>query len=108
MNVIISNKYQSMLQGLDIETIRTMNGQFSIEEIIDTFKTVFFNRMILDITAIKDYKKIDNLQKLVISFVTTFLKKIFFTFLTILNWTNILRILNISSYTSLDLLTNIK
>ena len=67
MNVIISNKYQSMLQGLDIETIRTMNGQFSIEEIIDTFKTVFFNRMILDITAIKDYKKIDNLQKLVIS-----------------------------------------
>ena len=67
MNVIISNKYQSMLQGLDIETIKTMNGQFSIDEIIDTFKTVFFNRMILDITAIKDYKNIDNLQKLVIS-----------------------------------------
>ena len=55
MNVIISNKYQSMLQGLDIETIKTMNGQFSIDEIVDTFKTVFFNRMILDITAIKDY-----------------------------------------------------
>ena len=34
MNVIISNKYQSMLQGLDIETIKTMNGQFSIDEII--------------------------------------------------------------------------
>ena len=67
MNVIISNKYQSMLQGLDIETIKTMNGQFSIDEIVDSFKTVFFNRMILDITAIKDYKKIDNLQKLVIS-----------------------------------------
>ena len=67
MNVIISNKYQSMLQSLDIETIKTMNGQFSIDEIINTFKTLFFNRMILDITAIKDYKKIDNLQKLVIS-----------------------------------------
>lgn len=67
MNVIISNKYQSMLQGLDIETIKNMNGQFTIDEIIDSFKTVFFNRMILDITAIKDYKKIDNLQKLVIS-----------------------------------------
>lgn len=67
MNVIISNKYQSMLQSLDIETIKTMNGQFSIDEIINTFKTLFFNRMILDITAIKDYKKIENLQKLVIS-----------------------------------------
>lgn len=67
MNVIISNKYQSMLQGLELETIKTMNGQFTIDEIVDSFKTVFFNRMILDITAIKDYKKIDNLQKLVIS-----------------------------------------
>lgn len=67
MNVIISNKYQSMLQGLELETIKVMNGQFTIDEIVDSFKTVFFNRMILDITAIKDYKKIDNLQKLVIS-----------------------------------------
>lgn len=67
MNVIISNKYKSMLQGLDIETIKTMDGQFSIDEIVDSFKTVFFNRMILDITAVKDFKKIDNLQKLVIS-----------------------------------------
>lgn len=52
MNVIISNKYQSMLQGLDIETIKTMNGQFSIDEIVDSFKTVFFNRMILDIASL--------------------------------------------------------
>lgn len=67
MNVIISNKYQSMLQNLDIEVIKTMNGQFDVQEIIDSFKTVFFNRMILDITSIKDYRNIENLQKLVIS-----------------------------------------
>jgi hypothetical protein len=64
MNVIIANKYQSMLATLDIEVIKSMNGEFEVEEIIDTFQNFFFNKMILDITAIKDYKNIDNMQKL--------------------------------------------
>lgn len=67
MNVIISNKYQSMLQGLEIETLKTLNGEFDVEEIISEFKVIFFQRMILDITAIKNYKNIENLQKLAIS-----------------------------------------
>lgn len=67
MNVIISNKYQSMLQGLEIETLKTLNGEFTVEEIISEFKVIFFQRMILDITAIKNYKDITNLQKLAIS-----------------------------------------
>lgn len=67
MNVIISNKYQSMLQGLEIETLKTLNGEFTVDEIISQFKVIFFQRMILDITAIKNYKNIENLQKLAIS-----------------------------------------
>lgn len=67
MNVIVSNKYQSMLESLDIEIIKSMNGEFEVDEIIDTFKNFFFQRMILDITAIKNYKDIKNLQKLSIS-----------------------------------------
>lgn len=67
MNVIISNKYQSMLQGLGIETLKTLNGEFTVDEIISEFKVIFFQRMILDITAIKNYKNIENLQKLAIS-----------------------------------------
>ncbi len=67
MNVIVSNKYQSMLESLDIEIIKSINGEFEVEEIINTFKNFFFQRMILDITAIKNYKDIKNLQKLSIS-----------------------------------------
>lgn len=67
MNVIISNKFQSMLQSLEIETLKTLNGEYTVDEIISQFKVIFFQRMILDITAIKDYKKIENLQKLAIS-----------------------------------------
>ena len=67
MNVIIANKFQSMLQSLEIETLKTLNGEFTVDEIISQFKVMFFQRMILDITAIKDYKNIENLQKLAIS-----------------------------------------
>ncbi|MDD4809204.1 MAG: hypothetical protein PHP12_04130 [Bacilli bacterium] len=64
MNVIISNRYKSMLQTLDIEIIKAMDGEFEIEEIISSFQNFYFQRIILDITAVKNYKDIKNLQKL--------------------------------------------
>lgn len=67
MNVIISNKNQSLLENLGIDVIKEMNGEFDVDEIIATFQNFFYQRMILDITAIKDYKNIENLQKLSIS-----------------------------------------
>lgn len=67
MNVIVSNKYQSMLESLDIDVIKSINGEFDADEIISTFQNFFFQRMILDITAIKNYKDIKNIQKISIS-----------------------------------------
>lgn len=67
MNVIISNKNQAMLENLGIDVIKEMNGEFDAEEIIATFQNFFYQRMILDITAIKNYTNIENLQKLSIS-----------------------------------------
>ena len=67
MNVIVANKYQLLLENLGIDIIKEINGEFSVDEIISTFQNFFYQRMILDITAIKDYKDIKNLQKLSIS-----------------------------------------
>lgn len=67
MNVIIANKYQTMLTGLEIEIMKNMNGEFDVEEIIASFQNFFFQRMILDVTAIKNYQDIKNLQKLSMS-----------------------------------------
>ena len=67
MNVIVSNKNQKMLSNLGIDVIKEMNGEFNVEEIISTFQNFFYQRMILDITAIKNYTDISNLQKLSIS-----------------------------------------
>ena len=67
MNVIITNKYQSMLDSLNIDVIKRLNGQFDVDDIINQFQNFFFQRMILDITALKNYKDIKTLQKLSIS-----------------------------------------
>ena len=67
MNVIVANKYQMLLENLGIDIIKEINGEFDVDEIISTFQNFFYQRMILDITAIKNYKDITNLQKLSIS-----------------------------------------
>ena len=67
VNVIIVNKYKDMLMGLNIEVIKSMEGVFDVNEIIDTFSNFYFDRMLLDITAIKNYEDLDNLQRLSIN-----------------------------------------
>jgi len=67
MNVIISNKNEGLLNSLDIDVIKSLNGEYESEEIISTFSNFFFNKMFIDITAIKNYENISNIQKLSMS-----------------------------------------
>ncbi len=67
MNVIISNERQAELANLDIEVIKSLNGVFDADELVQTFSNFFFGRMILDLTALKNYRDIRNLQKLSMS-----------------------------------------
>lgn len=64
MNVMVYNKYKDLLMGLNIEVMKSMEGVFNVDEIIDTFSNFYYDKMILDITAIRDYQNTDNLQKL--------------------------------------------
>ncbi|MDD3305445.1 MAG: hypothetical protein PHT75_04985 [Bacilli bacterium] len=64
MNVIVSNKYQALLSTLEIDVIKSVNGEFEVDELISMFSNFFYQRMILDITAIKGYQDVKNLQKL--------------------------------------------
>lgn len=67
MNTVIGNKYLDVFNNLDIEVSKKLEGEYTVDEIIDTFGNFFFNRMFLDITSIKDYKDISNLKKLSMS-----------------------------------------
>ena len=64
MNAVVGNKYIDIFNNLDIEVSKKLQGEYSVEEIISTFENFFFNRMFLDITSIRDYKNLSNLQKL--------------------------------------------
>lgn len=68
MNVIVSNKYQNMLATLDIDVIKSINGEFEVEELVNVFTNFYFNKMIIDITAIKGYQNVKNIQKLSVNF----------------------------------------
>ena len=64
MNVIVANEAKSMLSTLDIDVIKSVDGVHTADEIVEMFKNFFYARMILDITAIKDYNDITNIQKI--------------------------------------------
>ena len=64
MNVMVYNKYKDLLISLNLDVMKSIEGVFNVDEIIDTFTNFYYDKMILDITAIRDYQNIDNLQKL--------------------------------------------
>ena len=67
MNVIVSNKYQSLLATLDVDIIKSINGEFEVEDLVNQFTNFYYNKMILDITALKNYQDITTLQNLSVS-----------------------------------------
>lgn len=67
MNVIISNKFEALLGSLEIDVIKKVTGEYEVDEIISMFSNFFYQRMLLDITSIKDYRNVINIQKLSIA-----------------------------------------
>ena len=64
MNVIVSNNRRNELNTLSIDVIKSVEGEYTVEELIGMFTNFFFNKMVIDITAIKDNTDYSNLKKL--------------------------------------------
>ena len=64
MNVIISNQQDNIINALNVEVIKSIQGEYDVEDIINNFSNFFFSRMIIDVTALKDYTNILTYQKL--------------------------------------------
>lgn len=54
MNVLILNEQQSQLQSIDLDIIKSVTGVYEANEIVAMFKDFFFNKMIIDVTALKN------------------------------------------------------
>ena len=68
MNVIVSNKYQSLLGTLNIDVIKTVNGVFTVSDLVNQFSNFYYNKMIIDITAIKNYENVNTMRELSMNF----------------------------------------
>ena len=55
MNIIIVNEQQGQIATLDIDIIKNITGSFDASEIVEMFKNFFYEKMILDVTAIRGY-----------------------------------------------------
>lgn len=55
MNVVISNEQQRQIATLDADIIKSITGVYSATEIVEMFKNFFYNKMVIDITSIKNY-----------------------------------------------------
>ena len=58
MNVIVSNEQQGKMANLDVDIIKSITGSYSANELVEMFKNFFYSKMVLDVTAIKDYNNI--------------------------------------------------
>lgn len=68
MNVIVSNKYQTLIGTLNIDVIKTINGEFSVLDLVNQFSNYYYNKMIIDITAIKNYQDVNVMRELSMNF----------------------------------------
>lgn len=68
MNVIVSNKYQALLGTLNIDVIKSINGVFTPQDLINQFSNFYFNKMIIDITSIQNYEDINVIRQLSLNF----------------------------------------
>lgn len=66
MNVIVANQKSSELSNLDIDVIKNVTGEYAADELVAMFKDFFYDKLILDITAVKNYHNMDQIQKLAI------------------------------------------
>ena len=65
MNVIIANKQQNQLSNLDVDIIKNISGQYDVNEVVEMFRNFFYSKMILDVTALKNYTDFITYEKLI-------------------------------------------
>lgn len=56
MNVVTSNENKAIIDRLELDIIKRIDGQYDLNDLLSKFVNLYFNKMIIDITSIKDYE----------------------------------------------------
>lgn len=65
MNIIVGNSQQNELVKLDLDVIKSITGCYEAPILVEMFGTFFFNKMILDVTALKNCENINSYKALI-------------------------------------------
>lgn len=60
MNVVIKNQNYKITDSLNVEIIKTLTGEFSLSEVQNELINFYYNKIIVDITAIKNHYNINS------------------------------------------------
>ena len=70
MNVIVANKYTSLFNGSNIQIMKAVTGVYKVSEIVNYFKGMYYQKLIIDATALADFPKQEVLRELASRFDT--------------------------------------
>lgn len=68
MNILIMNEASNMFSSLEIDVVKSFSGLFSVREIKDMIGVTYYDKIVLDITAIRNHHSNDTLQELASNF----------------------------------------
>ena len=70
MNVIVANKYKDLINNSNIQIMKVMSGVFKVSEIANSFNGMYYQKIIIDATALDGFPKKEVLKDLASRFDT--------------------------------------
>ena len=64
MNIVTSNENKSIIDRLEIDVIKRVDGEYELRELLSKFVNLYFNKIIIDITSIKNYEDVNTIVDL--------------------------------------------
>ena len=64
MNVVTANENKQIIDRLEIDIIKRIDGAFELNDLLGKFVNLYFNKMIIDITSINNYQDINVIHSL--------------------------------------------
>lgn len=61
MNIVTANKNKAIIDKLEIDIIKRVDGEYELRDLLSKFVNLYFNKIILDITSVKNYEDVNTL-----------------------------------------------
>lgn len=68
MNILVTNKYKDLINSTNIEVLKEISGVFTVSELFNNFRSMYYKKIIIDATALVNFPKKDILKELVQKF----------------------------------------